>query len=105
MRNSFASSAAVVAVFFGFLAAAHSQTITGGNLAFKSLGSGGSVLNADGYVGTYVVIPTGGATINFNVNATGAGSAAHMNIGIANSLYNFNVTGSSASNYTTQNVA
>ncbi len=83
---------------------AYSQTLTGGNLAFKSLGQNGSILNSDGYVGTYITVPTGGSTINFNVNATGAGSAAHMNVAIANSLYSFNVTGSSATNYTTQNV-
>jgi GH35 family endo-1,4-beta-xylanase len=93
------------AVVLNFATFAYSQTLTGGNLAYKSLGSsGGSILSSDGSVGTYVTIPTGGSTINFNVNATGAGSAAHMNVGIANSLYSFNVTGSSATNYTTQNV-
>ena len=55
-----------------------------------------------GYLGTYLTVPTGGATVNFDVNATG--SAGHMNLVIANSNFNFNVTGGTATDYNTQNV-
>ncbi|HZZ28261.1 MAG TPA: endo-1,4-beta-xylanase [Pirellulales bacterium] len=61
-------------------------------------------MSQTGYIGTYLVVPPGGATINFDVNATGTGSTAHMNLVIANSTFGFNISGSSATDYDTQNV-
>jgi len=93
------------AIFLGPTSFAWSQTsLTGGNLAYKSLGQNGSILTQDGMVGTYVTVPAGGATVNFDVNATGSGSAAHMDLVIANSQFGFNISGSSATDYDTQNV-
>ena len=50
-------------------------------------------------------MPSGGATINFNVNANATtGSPADMQVVIANSTYDFNVSSTSATNYNSQNV-
>jgi hypothetical protein len=81
-----------------------SQTsLSGSSLSYQSVGS--ATLSQTGYVGTYLTVPSGGATVNFDVNATGSGSAAHMNVVIANSTLGFNIDSSSATNYDTQNVA
>ena len=76
-------------------------SITGGNLAYKSLGTQSTTLSATGYLGTYLTIPAGGATVNFdvNANATSASSPAHMEVVVDNSTFNFNVSGTSATNY------
>jgi len=79
-------------------------SLTGSSLAYKSLGGSSTTLSQTGYLGTYLVVPTGGATVNFDVNATGAGSAAHMAVVLANSDFGFNITGTSATDYDTQNV-
>ena len=81
-------------------------SITGGNIAYKSLGTQSTTLSATGYLGTYLTIPVGGATVNLDVNAdaTAAGSPGHMEVVVGNSTFNFNVSGTSAANYDTQNV-
>jgi len=89
------------------MTAAWAQTsITGGNLAYKSLGTQSTTLSATGYLGTYLTIPSGGATVNFdvNANATSASAPAHMEVVVGNSTYNFNVSGTSAANYDSSNV-
>ncbi|HEY7089537.1 MAG TPA: endo-1,4-beta-xylanase [Tepidisphaeraceae bacterium] len=68
-----------------------------------TLGSSGT----SGFVGTYLTVPAGGATVNFNINATegsGFAPAPHMNLVIADSTFGFNVGTTSASDYTTGNV-
>src|SRR2546421_4652773 len=84
---------------------ARAQTsLTGGSLAIKT---GTTTLSATGYVGTYLVVPSGGATINFTLNATastGATTAPHMNLVIGDTLSGFSVANITATNYTTPNI-
>jgi GH35 family endo-1,4-beta-xylanase len=104
MRKYMASLIVSAASCFGLTTSAWAQTsITGSNLVFKSLGTQSTTLSATGYLGTYIVVPAGGATVNFDVNATGA--AGHLDVVVANSSFGFNVTGGTATDYTTQNVA
>ena len=72
----FRSSFVLVAtLWIGIADFAWSQTsITGGNLVFKSLGTSSTTLSQTGYIGTYLTVPAGGATVNFDVNATGTAS-------------------------------
>jgi endo-1,4-beta-xylanase len=101
MRQLFVSFMVCVPILYGSEASVRAETsIAGGNLVYKSAAS--ATLSQTGYVGTYLVVPAGGATVNFDVNATGA--AGNMNLVIANSSFNFNVTGGSAADYDTQNV-
>src|SRR5262245_29564372 len=69
-------------------------TRTGSSMALQSLGS--ATLADPGYLGTYLTVPAGGATINFTVRATqgasGNGTAPHMNLVIADSRFGINVT-------------
>ena len=106
MSRCCVSGFVVSATLLGCASFAWSQTsLSGSSLAYKSLGGSSTSLSQTGYLGTYLTVPSGGATVNFDVNATGSGSAAHMNVVIANSQFGFNLTGSSATNYITQNVA
>ena len=69
-------------------------------MPLKSAGS--TSLSAPGYLGTYLVVPAGGATVNFTVNATEGGSsgaAPHMNLVIADSAFGLNISSTSATNY------
>jgi autotransporter-associated beta strand protein len=92
---------------------AHGQTsLTGGALALQS---GGSKTNSNatwtlttaGYAGTYLTVPTGGATINFTVNAnesSGSGANPHMDLVIADTTVGFNVNSTLGTNYSTGNI-
>jgi hypothetical protein len=57
---------------------AFAQTIVNGdNMALQSSGTAsGSAwnLNSDGYVGTYIQVPTSGSTVSFDLNAAGISS-------------------------------
>jgi endo-1,4-beta-xylanase len=81
-------------------------SLTGSGMALQSLGS--ATMSSPGYLGTYLIVPSGGATINFAANATegstGTGAAPHMNLVIADSSFGINVASTSATNYTTPNV-
>jgi endo-1,4-beta-xylanase len=93
-----------IAILVTSAATTSAQTsLTASSLAYKSLGTSSTTLSATGYLGTYLTIPNGGATVNFDVNAIG--SSGHMNLVIANSTFGFNLTGGSATDYTTQNVS
>ena len=93
------------AVHLGSASLAWSQTsITGDNLAYNSSGTQNPTLSQSGYVGTYLTVPAGGATVDFDVNATGSGPAGHMNVVVANSQFGFNINSTSATDYDTQNV-
>jgi GH35 family endo-1,4-beta-xylanase len=87
-------------------AGAIAQTsIAGGSLGLKSNNT--NILSSNGYLGTYLVVPTGGATVNLTINATaasGASAAPHMNLVIADSIAGFSVTSTSSSNYSTPNI-
>ena len=91
---------------------AHAQTVVNGtsmplNSNSTSTQSTNPTLSSNGYLGTYLVVPAGGATINFTANATegsGSGTAPHMNIAIADSNLGFTVSSTSATNYTTSNI-
>jgi GH35 family endo-1,4-beta-xylanase len=74
-------------------------------MVFKSLGTASTSLSQTGYIGTYLTVPSGGATVNFDVNATGTASASHMNVVVADSKFGFSVGSSSATDYTTQDVS
>jgi len=107
MRRFFASYIVCIVGLFGSATAVWGQTsITGGNLAYKSLGTQSTTLSATGYLGTYLTVPAGGATVNFDVNAdaSAAGSPGHMELVVDNSTFNFNVSGTSAANYDSSNV-
>ena len=43
-------------------------SLTGSSITLKSNTS--TTLSSNGYLGTYLVVPAGGATVNFTVNAT-----------------------------------
>ncbi len=82
--------------------AARAQTTINGNaLAMRSSGSSNLsswVLNDNGYVGTYVTLPTAG-NVTITVNASGTsfgGVAPRMNISVADSLIGFDVAAGSA---------
>jgi len=96
-----------IGTVLGPAALAWAQTsLTGSNLIVNSQGVQGDTLDETGYLGTFVVVPTGGATINFDVNASDATTApAQLNVTIANSSYNFNVTSESATDFDTPNIA
>src|SRR5688500_12703458 len=66
-------------------------SLTGSSIAIKS--NGDATLSSTGYLGTYLTVPTGGATVNFTINATapGSGAAPHMNLVIADSILGFAV--------------
>jgi GH35 family endo-1,4-beta-xylanase len=80
-------------------------TLAGGSLALKSAGS--ATLGGVGFVGTYLTVPAGGATVNFTLNAT-AGSAGagtpHLQLVVADTAQGFATSATSATNYTTGNV-
>jgi GH35 family endo-1,4-beta-xylanase len=71
------------------------QTTPGSSLALKSRGSGSGAWTIDrnGYVGTYISVPTpGNVTINVNASGTPAGGIdPHMNIVIADTKAGFDV--------------
>ncbi len=78
------------------------DTVTGS--AMPMLSEGSATLTTDGYAGTYLVVPAGGATVDFTVNATeGSGSSAapQLDLVIANSTTGFTINSTSATNYTT----
>ena len=106
MRRSFVSLAVSNAALLSLASIAYSQTsITGSSLVFKSLGTSSTTLNQTGYIGTYLTVPAGGATVNFDVNATGAISPGHMNVVVADTKFGFNIGSTSATDYQTQDVA
>jgi GH35 family endo-1,4-beta-xylanase len=78
-------------------------SVTGSLMALKSNGS--STLPGNGYIGTYLVVPAGGATVNFTLNATGqAGAPSHLNVAVADSKFGFSVNSSSPTNYISPNL-
>jgi GH35 family endo-1,4-beta-xylanase len=98
---------AFIMVLLGSMSAAFAQiTVTAGNMPDKSLGTQSTTLSQTGYIGTYLTIPAGGATINFDVNAdaTSATAPAHMELSLDNTNFSFNVSGTTATNYDSSNV-
>src|SRR5882724_2845516 len=87
--------------------AAWGQTSLSGSM--EALRSGGSAtLSSPGYLGTYVTVPAGGATVKFTINAAaaaGAGATPHMNLVIADTIVPFSVSSTSAANYTTGDIS
>ncbi len=92
----------------GFLIAANvqstavAQTIPGSSLALKSRGSGTAnwTLDRNGYVGTYINVPSPGS-VTIDVNASGAAAGGidpHMNLVIADAKAGFDVA-SAANSY------
>src|SRR5262249_51829908 len=61
-----------------------------------------AILNTNGYVGTYITLPTA-ATVGFTVNAqsqTGDATLPELGIAVDNSLTQFNVSSGGFGNYT-----
>jgi GH35 family endo-1,4-beta-xylanase len=105
MRLPFTAFIFACAALLGFASIACSQTsITGSNLVFKSSGTQSTTLSQTGYIGTYLTVPAGGATVNFDVNASGTASPGHMNVVVADSQFGFNIGSTSATDYQTQDV-
>src|SRR5262245_28799063 len=80
-------------------------SLTGSSFVLQSAGS--ATLSAPGYVGTYLTVPAGGATVNFTVNAKEGSAAAvapHMNLVVADSTFGINVAATADTDYSTQNV-
>jgi len=99
------TSAAAASALVLIPCAARGQTsLTGSTIALKSNGS--TTLNSNGYLGTYLTIPAGGATVKLTASATAAAGApaAHMNLVIADSITGFTVNATSATNYATPNL-
>src|SRR4051794_5465422 len=71
-------------------------TLTGSSLAMKSTGSGSGswTIDRDGYVGTYITVPSAGdVTIHVNASGTASGGVnPHMNIVLADTKAGFDVT-------------
>ena len=108
-RGAFAILASAAASAFACASATTAQaqtSLSGSSISFKSNSS--TTLSSQGYLGTYLVVPAGGATVNFTVNATaaaGATPAPQMNLVIADSVSGFTVSNTAASNYTTPSIA
>src|SRR5262245_32565480 len=71
--------------------------------------SGSPTLSGPDYLGTYLVVPAGGATINFALDATeGAGVpgglAPNINIVVADTKFELTVDNTSGAEYSTGNV-
>jgi GH35 family endo-1,4-beta-xylanase len=80
-------------------------TLTGSSLAMKSRAS--ATLGTTSFVGTYLVVPSGGATVNFTVNANAGASGSgnpHMQLVIADTTASFSINSTSATNYATSNI-
>src|SRR5262245_60842862 len=80
-------------------------TINGGSFLMRSSGSAsgsGWALGGSGYLGTYVTVPAGGATISFALNAqqgaTGTGTP-HLNLVVADTKVGFDLTNPSPTDY------
>jgi GH35 family endo-1,4-beta-xylanase len=66
-----------------------------------------ATLGTTSFVGTYLVVPTGGATVNFKINATEGSTGAgdpHMQLVIADTTASFSINSTSATDYTTSNI-
>lgn len=77
-------------------------TITGNNLAYKSIGSASGnswLLDRNGYVGTYITLSSPG-TVTIGVNADGA-SSPNVSVAIADTIKSFTAT-TTAANYSNQ---
>ncbi len=85
---------------------AFAQTIVNGdNMALQSSGTAsGSAwnLNSDGYVGTYIQVPTSGSTVSFDLNAAGISSQGvlpDVTLSVAGTNVPFTVTTASNGDY------
>jgi GH35 family endo-1,4-beta-xylanase len=82
---------------FAIDSSAVSQPIAGGDLSYRSSGSGGSdwTLSENGYVGTYFTLAAPG-TVTLTVEASGSTNdtvSPHMNLVVADTKAGFDVTG------------
>ncbi|HEY1922515.1 MAG TPA: endo-1,4-beta-xylanase, partial [Tepidisphaeraceae bacterium] len=90
----------------GVSTSAFAQTTINGNvLAEQSSGSASGTawsLNSDGYVGTYIQVPTGGSTVSFDLNAAGISSQGvlpEVTLSVAGTNVPFTVTTASNGDY------
>jgi GH35 family endo-1,4-beta-xylanase len=107
LLKSFA--AVILAVAICAIGATPCRAINGNSLALRSSGSSSGsswVLSNNGYVGTYVTLPTAGS-VTISVNAAGTafgGVAPRMNIAVADSMIGFDVAAGSATYVHTLNL-
>src|SRR5688500_4415914 len=76
----------------GLASSANAQTsLTGSSIVLKSNAS--TTRSSQGYLGTYLLVPAGGAPVNLTATATAAAGAPapHMNLLIADSISGFTV--------------
>ena len=104
-RKRIAMLSCAIAASVGRFSTAQTTMLSGSSLAMSSQGS--ALLGTTGFVGTYLVVPAGGATVNLTINSTegstGAGTP-HMQLVIADTTASFNIASTSAANYTTSNI-
>lgn len=76
------------------------DVLNGTDFVIKSAGT--PALSSTNYIGTYIVVPAGGATVSFGLNATEGASGTgtpHLNLVVADTKFSFNVNSTSATNY------
>jgi hypothetical protein len=81
---------------------------TGWTIGNNVVGNNGNAVNgvgdnSDGYVGTYLQVPSGGSTVTITVNASGIESGTtwpDMTVSVAGMNQSFPVTSTSSGNYT-----
>jgi GH35 family endo-1,4-beta-xylanase len=86
-------------------AQAQTYSITGSSATMKSAGS--STLKNIGYIGTYITVPPGGATMKFTVNANGSSGTtpgAHLNVVVADTTFGMRIDSTAKVNYDTGEV-
>jgi len=79
-------------------------SLTCSSLALQSAGS--TTLSGPGYLGTYLTVPAGGATVNFDVLASEQQMfpvvpPPRMNLVIADSKFSFDIASPSGTDYVT----
>ncbi len=99
MRRIRKCEALAILVMASAAAVGRAQTVVnGGSMVLKSSGAANSTawtLNSNGYLGTYIQVPSGGSTVSFDLNATGIisnGVLPDVTLSVAGTNDSFNVT-------------
>src|ERR1700691_4300360 len=85
---------------------AQTTSISGNSMLLKSSGavtnSTAWTLSSDGYLGTYIQVPSAGATVSFDINATGTASGGvspDLTLSVAGTNDPFTITPGSNGDY------
>lgn len=94
------------AIALAAASAVHAQTsLLGKDITVRSIGSqSGNAwsMGTTGFLGTYITVPAGGATVSFALNAAAGASGSgnpHLNLVVADSKFGFDLTSTTAANY------